>query len=133
MGIWDSLLSVLSGMEEPEQERGKSDDWNPQEESPTRTREEATVVVTGTMEISGVGTVVTARITDGVLRKGDSLSFEDGTTAGVETIELHHNEVKKAEEGNVVGLELSGIDASYITEGSRAKSEEGTDGDGSVR
>jgi translation elongation factor EF-1alpha len=68
-----------------------------------------------------------------VLRKGDSLSFEDGTTAGVETIELHHNEVKKAEEGNVVGLGLSGIDASYITEGSRAKSEEGTDGDGSVR
>ena len=128
MGIWDSLRSVFPGEKEPES--SETEDWNPQEESPTRTHEEATVVVTGTMKISGVGTVVTARITDGMLRKGDRLSFEDGTTAEIETIELHHNEVEKAEEGNVVGLELSGIDASYIAEGTRATAEGGTEEDG---
>lgn len=128
MDIWDTLRSVLPGKKEPEISEGE--DWNPQEETPTRTHEEATVVVTGTMKISGIGTVVTARITDGVLRKGDGLSFEDGTTAEVKTIELHHNEVEKAEECNVVGLELSGIDASYIAEGSKATAERETDEDG---
>lgn len=118
MGLLDSLWSVLPGKKDPES--GETDNWNPQEESPTRTHEEATVVVTGTMEISGIGTVVTARITDGVLQKGDRLSFEDGTTAEVETIELHHNEVERAEEGNVVGLELGGVNASRISEGSEA-------------
>lgn len=126
MWIIDAIKSVLS--KEPEE---TAEDWEQREKNhPTQTHQDTELVVTGTMKISGVGTVVTARITDGMLRKGDRLSFEDGTTAEVETIELHHNEVEKAEEGNVVGLELSGIDASYIAEGTRATAEGGTEEDG---
>lgn len=123
MGILDSLWSVFAG-EKGETDDGL-DDWNPQEDRPGRAREEAELVVTGTMEIGGIGTVVTARITDGVVRTEDEIRFENGETAKVETIELHHNEVESAEEGNVVGLELAGIDASHLSEGDMAATETG--------
>ena len=121
MGILDFLWSVFAGETEESEE---TDDWEPQER-PVRPREDAELVVTGTMEIGGIGTVVTARITDGVVRKEDEIRFENGETAKVETIELHHNEAESAEEGNVVGLELAGIDASRLSEGDVATTETG--------
>lgn len=123
MEILDFLWSVLSG---GETESVDSEDWDPKKEgSPKRTHEGASLIVTGTMKVSGLGTVVTARITDGVLETEDVIEFENGMTAEVETIELHHNEVERAEEGNVVGLELGGIDSSHVPEGSEAKTKGG--------
>ncbi|MDZ7689497.1 MAG: hypothetical protein U5J64_12460 [Halobacteriales archaeon] len=119
MGIADIIRSVLS--KEPEE---TAEDWEQREKDrPTQAHQDAEIAVTGTMEISGVGTVVTARITDGVLGKKDCLRFENGETAEVETIELHHSEVEKAEEGNVVGLELVDIDTSRVSEGDKATTE----------
>ena len=123
MGIKDVIRSVLS--KDPDE---TAEDWEKREKDlPTQAHQDAEIVVTGTMDISGVGTVVTARITDGVLGKKDSLRFENGETAEVETIELHHSEVEKAEEGNVVGLELAGVDLSRLSEGEKAVTESGTD------
>ena len=123
MGIKDVIRSVFS--KEPEE---TAEDWEKRDKDrPVRPHQDAEIVVTGMMDVSGVGTVVTARITDGVLGKKDSLRFESGETAEVETIELHHSEVEKAEEGNVVGLELAGVDLSRLSEGEKAVTESGTD------
>ncbi len=124
MGIFDFIQSMFSD----ETAKGRldeadADDWDPQKEDSAQPYGDARISVTGKMQISGIGTVVTARITEGTLRKGSLLRFEDGETAEIETIELHHSEVREAEEGKVVGLKLSGIDASRLSEGDEATTE----------
>ncbi len=82
--------------------------------------EKTTVTVTNVMEVSGVGTVVTAKVETGVLRRGDRLVFENDETTTVESIERHHEEVEKAEAGDRVGIEL-GVEPTSVPEDATAE------------
>ncbi|WP_227375545.1 translation elongation factor EF-1 subunit alpha [Haladaptatus halobius] len=68
--------------------------------------------------ISGIGTVPVGRIETGTLNTGDNVSFQPSDVGGeVKTIEMHHEEVPKAEPGDNVGFNVRGIGKDDIRRG----------------
>ncbi|WP_247729582.1 translation elongation factor EF-1 subunit alpha [Halovivax limisalsi] len=68
--------------------------------------------------ISGIGTVPVGRIETGVMNTGDNVSFQPSDVGGeVKTIEMHHEEVPKAEPGDNVGFNVRGIGKDDIRRG----------------
>ncbi|MCG1002039.1 MULTISPECIES: translation elongation factor EF-1 subunit alpha [Halobacterium] len=68
--------------------------------------------------ISGIGTVPVGRIETGVMNMGDNVSFQPSDVGGeVKTIEMHHEEVDKAEPGDNVGFNVRGIGKDDIRRG----------------
>ena len=68
--------------------------------------------------ISGIGTVPVGRIETGVMNIGDNVTFQPSDVGGeVKTIEMHHEEVPKAEPGDNVGFNVRGIGKDDIRRG----------------
>jgi elongation factor 1-alpha len=68
--------------------------------------------------ITGIGTVPVGRVETGVLKAGDNVVFEpSGKTGEVKTIEMHHEQVPKAEPGDNVGFSVRGINKTDIKRG----------------
>ncbi|SDQ33348.1 translation elongation factor EF-1 subunit alpha [Natronobacterium texcoconense] len=68
--------------------------------------------------ISGIGTVPVGRIETGVMNIGDDVVFQPSDVGGeVKTIEMHHEEVPKAEPGDNVGFNVRGIGKDDIRRG----------------
>ncbi|RZV06189.1 translation elongation factor 1A (EF-1A/EF-Tu) [Natrinema hispanicum] len=68
--------------------------------------------------ISGIGTVPVGRIETGVMTTGDNVSFQPSDVGGeVKTIEMHHEEVPRAEPGDNVGFNVRGIGKDDIRRG----------------
>ncbi|MBS3814951.1 MAG: translation elongation factor EF-1 subunit alpha [Hadesarchaea archaeon] len=68
--------------------------------------------------IKGVGTVPVGRVDTGVLNKGDELVFmPSGNKAEVKSIEMHHEEIEKAEPGDNIGFNIRGLSKDEIRRG----------------
>jgi elongation factor 1-alpha len=68
--------------------------------------------------ISGIGTVPVGRVETGTLNTGDKVSFQPSDVGGeVKTVEMHHEEVPKAEPGDNVGFNVRGIGKDDIRRG----------------
>ncbi|WP_254765780.1 translation elongation factor EF-1 subunit alpha [Salinilacihabitans rarus] len=68
--------------------------------------------------ISGIGTVPVGRVETGVMETGDDVSFQPSDVGGeVKTIEMHHEEVPRAEPGDNVGFNVRGIGKDDIRRG----------------
>jgi len=68
--------------------------------------------------ISGIGTVPVGRVETGILNTGDNVSFQPSDIAGeVKTVEMHHEEVPKAEPGDNVGFNVRGVGKDDIRRG----------------
>ncbi len=68
--------------------------------------------------ISGIGTVPVGRVETGILKTGDSVSFQPSDVSGeVKTIEMHHEEVDEAGPGDNVGFNVRGIGKNDIRRG----------------
>jgi elongation factor 1-alpha len=68
--------------------------------------------------ISGIGTVPVGRVETGMLRTGDSVSFQPSDVSGeVKTIEMHHEEVDEAGPGDNVGFNVRGVGKNDIRRG----------------
>jgi len=60
--------------------------------------------------ITGVGSVPVGRVETGILKPGDKLVFEpSGSTGEVKSIEMHHEQLPKAEPGDNVGFNVRGL------------------------
>jgi elongation factor 1-alpha len=68
--------------------------------------------------IKGVGTVPVGKIESGVLKPGDDVIFPiSKKTAKVQSIEMHHEQLPKAEPGDNVGFNIKGIPRNEILKG----------------
>jgi elongation factor 1-alpha len=68
--------------------------------------------------ISGIGTVPVGRIEAGVLRRGQTVSFQpSGASGEVKVIEMHHEECEEAFPGDNVGFNVRGIGKGDIQRG----------------
>jgi elongation factor 1-alpha len=68
--------------------------------------------------ISGIGTVPVGRVETGTMHPGDSVSFQPSDVSGeVKTIEMHHEEVERAEPGDNVGFNVRGIGSDDVRRG----------------
>jgi elongation factor 1-alpha len=68
--------------------------------------------------ISGIGTVPVGRVETGVMKKGDSVIFQPGGATGeVKSIEMHHEEIPRAEPGDNVGWNVRGIGKKDVRRG----------------
>ncbi|EMA43370.1 translation elongation factor EF-1 subunit alpha [Halococcus saccharolyticus] len=68
--------------------------------------------------ISGIGTVPVGRVETGILETGNNVSFQPSDVGGeVKTVEMHHEEVPKAEPGDNVGFNVRGIGKDDIRRG----------------
>ena len=68
--------------------------------------------------ITGVGTVPVGRVETGVVKKGDKVIFSpEGNIGEVKTIEMHHEEIEKAEPGDNIGWNVRGIGKNDIRRG----------------
>ncbi|WIV68605.1 translation elongation factor EF-1 subunit alpha [Natrialbaceae archaeon AArc-T1-2] len=96
------LLDALNALPEPE----------PPTDAPLR------LPIQDVYTISGIGTVPVGRIETGVMNVGDNVSFQPSDVGGeVKTIEMHHEEVPKAEPGDNVGFNVRGIGKDDIRRG----------------
>jgi elongation factor 1-alpha len=96
------LLEALNSLPEPE----------PPTDAPLR------LPIQDVYTISGIGTVPVGRVETGVLNTGDNVSFQPSDVGGeVKTIEMHHEEVPKAEPGDNVGFNVRGIGKDDIRRG----------------
>jgi elongation factor 1-alpha len=69
-------------------------------------------------KISGIGTVPVGKIETGVLNTGKTVIFNPSQkSAEVKSIEMHHTMVDKAEPGDNVGFNVSGLAAVDIRSG----------------
>lgn len=69
--------------------------------------------------IKGIGTVPVGRIETGIMKKGQSIVvMPSGKKGEVKSIEMHHQEMDKAEPGDNVGINVRGIGKKDITRGS---------------
>jgi len=67
--------------------------------------------VSGLLKISGIGDVITGRIEQGKIKKGDSIKFVPrGTKGKCFSIEMHHRQVAEAQGGDNVGINVKGLD-----------------------
>jgi elongation factor 1-alpha len=68
--------------------------------------------------ITGIGTVPVGRIETGVLKVGEKIVFEPSDITGeVKSIEMHHEQVSKAEPGDNVGFCVRGVSKTDIRRG----------------
>jgi elongation factor 1-alpha len=68
--------------------------------------------------ITGIGTVPVGRVETGVLNAGETIVFmPSGAKGEVKTIEMHHEQISKAEPGDNVGFSVRGIDKTAIKRG----------------
>ncbi len=68
--------------------------------------------------ISGVGTVPVGRVETGVLKKGDKVVFMPPAKVGeVRSIEMHHQQIEKAEPGDNIGFNVRGISKKDVRRG----------------
>ncbi len=68
--------------------------------------------------ISGVGTVPVGRVESGVLKKGDKIVFMPPAKVGeVRSIEMHHQQIEKAEPGDNIGFNVRGVSKNEIKRG----------------
>jgi elongation factor 1-alpha len=68
--------------------------------------------------ITGIGTVPVGRVETGVLKAGDTVIFQpSGASGEVKTIEMHHEQVPKAEPGDNVGFSVRGVNKADIKRG----------------
>lgn len=74
--------------------------------------------------IKGVGTVPVGRVETGIMEKGDKVKFEPASTVygdaiqgEVKNIEMHHEQLEKAEPGDNVGFNVRGIGKDDISRG----------------
>jgi elongation factor 1-alpha len=96
------LLEALNNLEEPE----------------PPTNADLRLPIQDVYTISGIGTVPVGRIETGTLNTGDNVSFQPSDVGGeVKTIEMHHEEVPKAEPGDNVGFNVRGIGKDDIRRG----------------
>jgi elongation factor 1-alpha len=97
-----TLLEALNDLEEPE----------PPTDADLR------LPIQDVYTISGIGTVPVGRVETGTLNTGDNVSFQPSDVGGeVKTIEMHHEEVPKAEPGDNVGFNVRGIGKDDIRRG----------------
>ncbi|MXV63884.1 translation elongation factor EF-1 subunit alpha [Natronorubrum sp. JWXQ-INN-674] len=97
-----TLLEALNNLPEPE----------PPTDAPLR------LPIQDVYTISGIGTVPVGRIETGIMNIGDNVSFQPSDVGGeVKTIEMHHEEVPKAEPGDNVGFNVRGIGKDDIRRG----------------
>ncbi|OIB56233.1 translation elongation factor EF-1 subunit alpha [Natrialba sp. SSL1] len=98
----ETLLEALNDLPEPQ----------PPTDAPLR------LPIQDVYTISGIGTVPVGRIETGVMNIGDDVSFQPSDVGGeVKTIEMHHEEVPKAEPGDNVGFNVRGIGKDDIRRG----------------
>ena len=96
------LLEALNSLPEPE----------PPTDAPLR------LPIQDVYTISGIGTVPVGRIETGVMETGDNVSFQPSDVGGeVKTIEMHHEEIPRAEPGDNVGFNVRGIGQDDIRRG----------------
>jgi elongation factor 1-alpha len=68
--------------------------------------------------ISGFGTVPVGRVETGVLKVGDSIIImPSGVKTDVKSIEMHHQQLQKAEPGDNIGFNIKGVDRKDIKRG----------------
>ncbi len=68
--------------------------------------------------ITGIGTVPVGRVETGVLKAGDKIIFmPPGVEGEVKTIEMHHEQIPKAEPGDNVGFSVRGIGKTDVKRG----------------
>jgi len=68
--------------------------------------------------ITGIGTVPVGRIETGVLKTGDNVIFmPSGAKGEVKSIEMHHEQISRAEPGDNVGFSVRGVDKTAIKRG----------------
>ncbi|MFB6267092.1 MAG: elongation factor 1-alpha, partial [Halodesulfurarchaeum sp.] len=68
--------------------------------------------------ISGIGTVPVGRVETGVMETGENVSFQPSDVSGeVKSIEMHHEEIPRAEPGDNVGFNVRGIGKDDIRRG----------------
>ncbi len=68
--------------------------------------------------ITGVGTVPVGRVETGEIEIGDDVHFlPSGNDAEVKSIEMHHEEIEKAEPGDNVGFNVRGLSKDEIKRG----------------
>ena len=72
--------------------------------------------------ITGIGVVPVGRVETGVMKVGDKIIIVparegNGVTGEVKTIEMHHEQIQKAEPGDNVGFNVRGINKKDIARG----------------
>jgi elongation factor 1-alpha len=68
--------------------------------------------------ITGVGTVPVGRVETGVVKPNDKLVFQpSGATGEVKSVEMHHEQLPKAEPGDNVGINVRGIGKNDVRRG----------------
>ncbi len=68
--------------------------------------------------ISGFGTVPVGRVETGVMKPGDQvIVMPSGAKTEVKSIEMHHQQLQKAEPGDNVGFNVKGVDKKDIKRG----------------
>ena len=68
--------------------------------------------------ITGVGTVPVGRVETGVLKVNDTVVFEpSGVRGEVKSIEIHHQQIDKAEPGDNIGFNVRGVSKADIKRG----------------
>ncbi|MDP7494247.1 MAG: translation elongation factor EF-1 subunit alpha [Candidatus Undinarchaeales archaeon] len=68
--------------------------------------------------ITGVGTVPVGRVETGVMKPGDKIVVSpSGATGEIKTIEMHHEQLPKAEPGDNVGFNVRGLGKKDIRRG----------------
>ncbi len=68
--------------------------------------------------ISGFGTVPVGKVETGVMKPGDQIIImPSGVKTDVKSIEMHHQQLQKAEPGDNVGFNLKGVDRKDIKRG----------------
>ncbi|MDT3437612.1 translation elongation factor EF-1 subunit alpha [Haloarcula sp. 1CSR25-25] len=98
----ETLLEALNDLAEPE----------PPSDAPLR------LPIQDVYTIDGIGTVPVGRVETGVVNTGDDVSFQPSNVSGeVKTIEMHHEEVPKADPGDNVGFSVRGIGKDDIRRG----------------
>ncbi len=68
--------------------------------------------------ITGVGTVPVGRVETGVMKPGDKIIFMPANVTGeVKTVEMHHEQLPKAEPGDNVGFNVRGVGKNDVKRG----------------
>ncbi|MGB9732748.1 MAG: translation elongation factor EF-1 subunit alpha [Candidatus Micrarchaeia archaeon] len=68
--------------------------------------------------ISGFGTVPVGRVETGVMKPGDQIIImPPGVKTEVKSIEMHHQQLQKAEPGDNIGFNIKGVDKKDIKRG----------------
>jgi elongation factor 1-alpha len=104
MGWYDgpTVLDALDALSAPE----------PPTDAPLR------IPIQDVYEISGVGAVTVGRVETGTMESGDAVMFQPADTGGeVKTIEMHHEEVPRAEPGDNVGFNVRGVGKDDVRRG----------------